>query len=107
MRDPLVTKNIQLFEKNLAQVEAWLVNAAEAMQVMLDRVENPGDFAPDLQRAFDLAAVQDLREAMQAADKMRELVGNAALEIVDTMDEAISAAYVLGHETALKGEAAR
>lgn len=107
MRDPLVTKNIQLFEKNLAQVEAWLVKAAEAMQVMLDRVENPGDFAPDLQRAFDLAAVQDLREAMQAADKMRELVGNAALEIVDTMDEAISAAYVLGHETALKGEAVR
>jgi hypothetical protein len=107
VRDPLVTKNIQLFEKNLAQVEAWLVKAAEAMQVMLDRVENPGDFAPDLQRAFDLAAVQDLREAMQAADKMRELVGNAALEIVDTMDEAISAAYVLGHETALKGEAVR
>ena len=107
MRDPLVTKNIQLFEKNLAQVEAWLVKAAEAMRVMLDRVENPGDFAPDLQRACDLAAVQDLREAMQAADKMRELVGNAALEIVDTMDEAISAAYVLGHETALKGEAVR
>jgi hypothetical protein len=59
----MTNEDIKLFEKRIARIESWLVTTAEAMEVMLDRVQNPGDFAPDLQRAFDLAAVQDLREA--------------------------------------------
>lgn len=107
MRDSMTNEDIKLFEKRIARIESWLVTTAEAMQVMLDRVQNPGDFAPDLQRAFDLAAVQGLRETMQAADAMRSSLNDAAVEFVDALDNACDAAYSRGVADGAKSEAVR
>lgn len=107
MRDSMTNEDIKLFEKRIARIESWLVTTAEAMEVMLDRVQNPGDFAPDLQRAFDLAAVQDLREAMRAADAMRSSLNDAAIEFVDALTDACDAAYSRGVVDGAKSEAVR
>lgn len=103
-RHPHITKDVKALAKGCDRIAEWLVEAAERMQNMLDRVENPGDYAPDLQRSFDLAAVQELKAALAGVDEMQAKVRDVATDLPILVEEAMDAAYADGVADHMNGE---
>lgn len=103
-RHPHIAKDVEALAKSCDKIAEWLVEAAERMQNMLDRVENPGDYAPDLQRAFDLAAVQELKATLASVDEMQDKVRDVAIDLPVLVEEAMDAAYADGVADHMNGE---
>ncbi len=64
----------------------WLTDAGEAIDLVVDRVENPGPHPQDLHRALDAAAIEGLRQVQRDSERILRELEEIAEELMDLRD---------------------
>ena len=64
----------------------WLTDASEAIDLVVDRVENPGPHPQDLHRALDAAAIEGLRQVQRDSERILRELEEIAEELMDLRD---------------------
>lgn len=73
-------------QKKFDALRAWLTDAGEAIDLIVDRVEHPGPYPQDLHRALDAAAIEGLRQVQRDSERVLRELEEIAEDLMDLRD---------------------
>lgn len=70
-------------QKKFDALRAWLTDASEAIDLVVERVEHPGPHPQDLHRALDASALEGLRQVQRDSERILRELEEIADELMD------------------------
>lgn len=70
-------------QKKFDALRAWLTDAGEAIDLVVERVEHPGPHPQDLHRALDASALEGLRQVQRDSERILNELEEISDELMD------------------------